>query len=690
MGVSSTSRGSDCNSSFSNKEDTGGCFVAHDSSAEILSTKTIETSDVNVPDVQSAQDKHMFSDQSLVEKKEITVSLEHKPPSNEDLEHVKNPNVETQGSHQFHLTSVDAIGFENTISLQASNKEFTERNMARCSSIIGKPDDVLEKETSHIRSETDIKMTEDSSLLSMHTPQRRARSPSPGATPENLSKRPATVCAFYARGWCIKGNSCRFLHQEEDSKDLSKSSRDGGVLDDTGSLGEADKSKMSSPHERPDSSNTQRLGPRSQMQRALVRVYGEENRREEFHKTDIPRVGATILRDEYRGPLGVGPQLDYVDESRHFLPRRSLDEEQVQQEIPKREFRNESPLSRGYSLTAPAVPDDRNYLGDSSISSCLYPNNDDQFGHERRSEDFAFRNLRGSFDSTFSYKSLSLPRSSSPYFSRPEVNNVVHNLSRDLPDSVRQRLERLRSSWEPSVPFRPSFNLAPAILSSAGSQYDPLTDSIEPHDSRNTFLQASERTINVNVSGTSMEVDPPLYESKVSEYSSKKIPGEGISDESKPDHGLSKQTSLVVPVTPTDTAVDGGSSSAPKEVDHKIPNHLVQSSINGADHDGELRNQGDESKMSKESKAMRFFRAALVEFVKDLVRPYWHEGRLTKDAHKLVVKKAVEKVLSALQAHQIPNTAELASQYLSTSRPKILKLVEAYVEKYANPRPLHD
>ena len=31
---------------------------------------------------------------------------------------------------------------------------------------------------------------------------------------DNTSKRPAILCDFFARGWCIKGSSCKFLHQK--------------------------------------------------------------------------------------------------------------------------------------------------------------------------------------------------------------------------------------------------------------------------------------------------------------------------------------------------------------------------------------------------------------------------------------------------------------------------------------------
>lgn len=40
----------------------------------------------------------------------------------------------------------------------------------------------------------------------------RPRSLSPGAEFEDGNKRPAVICDFFAKGWCIKGKSCRFLH----------------------------------------------------------------------------------------------------------------------------------------------------------------------------------------------------------------------------------------------------------------------------------------------------------------------------------------------------------------------------------------------------------------------------------------------------------------------------------------------
>ncbi|KAF2284416.1 hypothetical protein GH714_021629 [Hevea brasiliensis] len=90
----------------------------------------------------------------------------------------------------------------------------------------------------------------------------------------------------------------------------------------------------------------------------------------------------------------------------------------------------------------------------------------------------------------------------------------------------------------------------------------------------------------------------------------------------------------------------------------------------------------DEGKQSKDVKGIRAFKFALVEFVKELLKPKWKEGQMTKDAYKNVVKKVVDKVTGSMQGGTIPQTQERIQQYLSFSKPKLTKLVQAYVEKF--------
>ncbi|KAL9241452.1 hypothetical protein vseg_015564 [Gypsophila vaccaria] len=91
--------------------------------------------------------------------------------------------------------------------------------------------------------------------------------------------------------------------------------------------------------------------------------------------------------------------------------------------------------------------------------------------------------------------------------------------------------------------------------------------------------------------------------------------------------------------------------------------------------------EGDDGNKSKETKAIRPFKFALAEFVKELLKPSWKDGQVSKDAYKTIVKKVVDKIIDT-QGLQIPQTKEKIDQYLSCSKPKIEKLVQAYVGKF--------
>ncbi|XP_064993719.1 zinc finger CCCH domain-containing protein 55-like isoform X1 [Musa acuminata AAA Group] len=88
------------------------------------------------------------------------------------------------------------------------------------------------------------------------------------------------------------------------------------------------------------------------------------------------------------------------------------------------------------------------------------------------------------------------------------------------------------------------------------------------------------------------------------------------------------------------------------------------------------------NKQTKDAKGSKMFKCALVEFVKDLLKPAWKEGQLSREAHKTIVKKVVDKVTSAVQGPNIPQTQEKIDLYLVHSKAKLSKLVQAYVEKY--------
>ncbi|EOA39761.1 hypothetical protein CARUB_v10008408mg [Capsella rubella] len=103
---------------------------------------------------------------------------------------------------------------------------------------------------------------------------------------------------------------------------------------------------------------------------------------------------------------------------------------------------------------------------------------------------------------------------------------------------------------------------------------------------------------------------------------------------------------------------------------------------NVAEEEEEDDGAGDENnKKEKDPKGMRAFKFALVEVVKELLKPAWKEGGMNKDAYKNIVKKVVDKVTGAIQSGNIPQTQEKIDHYLSASKPKLTKLVQAYVSK---------
>ncbi|KAF2292061.1 hypothetical protein GH714_006464 [Hevea brasiliensis] len=71
----------------------------------------------------------------------------------------------------------------------------------------------------------------------------------------------------------------------------------------------------------------------------------------------------------------------------------------------------------------------------------------------------------------------------------------------------------------------------------------------------------------------------------------------------------------------------------------------------------------DEGRKSKDVKGIRAFKFALVEFVKELLKPTWKEGQLSKDAYKNIVKKVVDKVIGSMQGASIPQTPEKIQHY---------------------------
>ncbi|KAL7089004.1 hypothetical protein ACP275_13G162100 [Erythranthe tilingii] len=184
---------------------------------------------------------------------------------------------------------------------------------------------------------------------------------------------------------------------------------------------------------------------------------------------------------------------------------------------------------------------------------------------------------------------------------------------------AKHKTELSSNNWEPSVPFLPSHDITRNLLVKE-NVHNPIGDSISQ---KNVNSDQGSSIKNAKVQSKSSEEE----EKRMSSVNVVKVDGSMKSDET----GLGVKS---------------------------------------------------DSQLQIESRVYRWFQSALVDFVKELLSPTWEKGLLSKDAYKLILKKSVDKILSTLQRHQIPNTAESTKLYLSVSEAKIVKLVEAYIEKH--------
>ncbi|XP_065877344.1 zinc finger CCCH domain-containing protein 38 isoform X2 [Euphorbia lathyris] len=127
----------------------------------------------------------------------------------------------------------------------------------------------------------------------------------------------------------------------------------------------------------------------------------------------------------------------------------------------------------------------------------------------------------------------------------------------------------------------------------------------------------------------------------------------------------------------------GGNSVVTKENNRVVTEESTKVEENrDAQENGPSDNNDDDGKKGKDGKGVRAFKFALVEFVKELLKPTWKEGQMSKDAYKNIVKKVVDKVTGTMKEANVPQTQEKIQQYLSFSKPKLTKLIQAYVEKF--------
>ncbi|OWM91207.1 hypothetical protein CDL15_Pgr000151 [Punica granatum] len=520
--------------------------------------------------------------------------------------------------------------------------------------------------------------------------QMQSRLAAPEVAPRSLplgmelterNKRPAIICGFFVKGWCIRGSSCRFLHVKDNPDSSSKqpveekrNERDKGLRDDSeacppgmldrlGSSSNQNSSALASSSSSvlpvdPSLPSTDR-GDSSKYDDGFISSYrnvirnglGRRRYDEDYkiYTSLINRGTSFTLRSNFLADYGHSPNGSVRSLSIH------------EREVPTSCFPSHSLNS---SLNAPP-------LAFSSLSSNASP--------------LDAQNFLGS-----EYRSASLLESSS--FSSGS------GLERHSLQCGNNKRKFSPYNWEPSVPFRPSFSIA-SVLPSLGHLYDPFHDSIEQPKAGDGVYRASEQQISGQTKGN--RVSGCENENSVSSHNQIL---EQVADKDCHTHG---RDSFAAPAeTAENSIVDCQNEDAlPEESSRPLKENSEvdvrnRTGLRKSDQarlrkdlkDERVRKKVEKSmhhntnaEEPKESKLLRHFRFVLIDFVKALLRPRWEGGRLTKDAHNLIVKKAVDKVMGTLSPEQVPTSKHLIKEYLSLSEPRIVKLVEAYVDKYGKP-----
>ncbi|KAJ6834937.1 uncharacterized protein M6B38_123110 [Iris pallida] len=206
-----------------------------------------------------------------------------------------------------------------------------------------------------------------------------------------------------------------------------------------------------------------------------------------------------------------------------------------------------------------------------------------------------------------------------------------------------------------------------------GDPYDPLFDSIEPSSNPSKKL------------GRAKEPKPVVIEAgSLTNFSS--LSKADVGDEQK--GGTSAEHKVEVDEfgeAAADAEVGAVENASPQPVDEKdwsppLPIDLLNDAAGEVDID-QVQSPG-KSKKSKDSRSMRLFKIALADFVKEVLKPSWRQGIMSKEAFKTIVKKTVDKVSGAMSSHQIPKSQAKINQYVESSQRKLTKLVMGYVDKY--------
>ncbi|XP_019082932.1 PREDICTED: protein FRIGIDA-ESSENTIAL 1-like isoform X1 [Camelina sativa] len=515
-----------------------------------------------------------------------------------------------------------------------------------------------------------------------------SRFPAPGITPNSFfpaagegnepeQKRAAHLCKFFAKGWCFNGVSCKFLHVKENSNCTSQQQPENNM---------AGSSYIQSDVER-------RISNSIRVSHLMENGVTPSHTREDLSFVNPPGSQRVFSSMSFVNPPGSQRVFPFNNEMRFLPSSENIGRESLQQTCGAAFTDNRSLVinnSNSFTLRSSFVHHEHR----SPISSYLKPDIGSSgpawTGSLSSSVASVPMNEGASTVANFKkedniYGSRSLP-------TLQESQAAVSSEKGAAGNTTSSRKKVSSDDWEPSEPFKASFTIPPYILPSSDALYDPFTDIENLGDrSRNASLSSKGEQARKNSrqqkdgdSGSGTQARECKNDDKSSSCSQNQHQ-ESVARRSLEPHGVVEGVATSV-VDQNDTATPSKEISSAAAAENRV----VLKRSKPAGHDAWHRSDGSSYKKTLKSdeidgevrsdaeiKVMRQFRTAVVETVKEMLKPLWREGRLTKDVHNMIVKKAAEKVVSAaVQFHQVPTDTGSVDQYLGLSATKIVKLVE--------------
>lgn len=199
-----------------------------------------------------------------------------------------------------------------------------------------------------------------------------------------------------------------------------------------------------------------------------------------------------------------------------------------------------------------------------------------------------------------------------------------------------------------------------------GNQYDPLYDSIEPSTNLLKKSDPGQKLEVTDDSGVMVRLSGSNEPQDVEVNKRQKGGGTIAFTASAENDEFGETAEAEV------GAVENGSPSDSSD-EEDVPTGEIEI---------EQVKPSGEKKKSKDSRSMKLFKISVANFVKEMLKPSWRQGNMSKEVFKTIVKKTVDKVSGAMKSHQIPKSKAKIDHYIDSSQRKLTKLVMGYVDKY--------